>query len=189
MKQPTFFEGVIVAVAASVFGSAGALVLAPLFGRGDMAYMLICAISFAYLLYLLARSRERVGRITIVVLWLAITGIAGFSGLPLVFLGVMQLGFIWLIRSMYFYASVLSALLDLGLTLLSVITAFWAATHTGSVFLSIWTFFLLQALFVVIPRQMRSTHNKNTLPLQQEDPFLHAYRSAEAAIRKLTTVR
>jgi len=187
-KRPTFLEGVGVAVAVSVLGSASAMVLTSLFGRGVTLYLLAAVVGFTYLVYLLARSRQRVGRITTVVFWLSATAIAWFTAVPLVVFTVMQLGFLWLVRSLYFHASVLSALLDLGLTAFSLITALWALVHTGSVFLGIWTFFLLQALFVVIPRKMQ-TDNGNTKAHLEDDSFQLAYRSAEAAVRKLSTLR
>jgi hypothetical protein len=186
LKKPTFFEGVAVAFAISVIGSAGSLVSTPLLGRSITLYVLIAVAGFAYLIYLLTRSRERVGRVTTVVLWLAVTAVAWFTGMSFILFVVLQLGLLWLIRSLYFYASVLSALLDLGLMVLSVITAVWALAHTGSVFLTVWAFFLLQALFVAIPRQMNAG-NKQTKP--QEDTFQRAYRSAETAVRKLSAIR
>ena len=189
MKQPTFYEGIVVAIAASVTGSALALVLTPMFGRGGMAQLLITGISFAYLVYLLARSPERVGRITAVTLWVVVTTIAWFAGLPVLLLGLVQVGFLWLIRSLYFYSSVLSALMDLGLTALSLVIAFWAATHSSSLFLGIWTFFLTQALFVAIPRQMRKSDTTHQFPQMQDDRFQNAYRSAQAAARKLSTAK
>jgi hypothetical protein len=187
MKMPSFFEGVGVAIALSVLASAFALVLAPLFGRSGVMYLLETGIGFIYLMYLLTRSKERVGRITTVTLWLAVTAIGWCAGLPVFLLGLVQVGFIWLVRSLYFYSSVLPALLDLGLTALSLITAFWAATHSGSLFLGIWTFFLMQALFVVIPQRLSS--DRGSQQNVQDDVFQQAYRNAEAAVRKLSTFR
>jgi hypothetical protein len=187
MKQPNFFEGVAIAIALSVLGSAFAFALTPELGRSGVMYLLITGISFVYTLYLLARSRERVGRITTIVLWVAVTGLVWLAGLPWLLLGLVQVGFIWLVRSLYFYSSVLTSLMDLGLTALSLFIAFWAAAHTESLFLGIWTFFLMQALFVVIPKQWRADISvRQTL---QEDTFQHAFRSAEAAVRKLSTLR
>ncbi|MGD8594750.1 MAG: hypothetical protein PVF82_18130 [Gammaproteobacteria bacterium] len=187
LKHPNFFEGVAVAFALSVLGSAFALVLAPLFGRSFVGYVLISGVSFIYLIYLLARSQERVGRITTVVLWVAVTGLAWIAGLPWFLLGVVQVGFIWLVRSLYFYSSVIAALTDLGLTATSVIVAYWAATYSESLFLSIWTFFLMQALFVAIPKQWRAGREEHQL--LQDDAFQQAFRNAEAAVRKLSTLR
>jgi hypothetical protein len=187
MKRPNFFEGVAVAVVLSMLASAFALVLIPVFGRSGVAYVLITAISFIYLIYLLARSKERVGRITTIVLWMAVTGLVWLAGLPWFLLGVVQVGFIWLVRSLYFYSSIISALTDLALTATSVIVAYWAATHSGSLFLSAWTFFLMQALFVAIPKQWRAGSGDHQ-PIQ-DDAFQHAFRNAEAAVRKLSTLR
>lgn len=188
VKKPTFYEGVGVAVMASVVGSAGLLVLTPLLGSGMAAYLLLGILSFAYLSYLLTRSRQSVGRVTAMMLWLAVTAMAWFSGLPLALFALVQLGYVWLIRSLYFYASVLPALLDLGLTALSLIIAIWAWSHSGSDFLGIWTFFLLQALFVAIPPQIRSANTKDQQAVDNHS-FLRAYRSAEAAVRKLSDIR
>lgn len=187
MKQPTFLEGVAVAVVLSVLGSAFALVMTPLFGRTGTLYLLVSGISFVYLVYLLTRSNQRVGRITTVVLWMVVTGLAWIAGLPLILLALVQVGFIWLARSLYFYSSVLAALADLGLVALSLMTAYWSAAHTGSLFLGVWTFFLMQALFVAIPRQWRAGHTERQLP--PEDPFQRALRNAEAAVRKLSAIR
>jgi hypothetical protein len=95
---------------------------------------------------------------------------------------------VWLIRSLYFYSSVLSALADLALNALSVIAAVWAVRQTGSVFLSFWCFFLVQALFVAIPAAMqRNKHGP--AEAESEDRFQQAYRVAESALRNLTSVR
>jgi len=186
MKMPSFFEGVAVAVVLSIIGSAFAMVLTPLFGRIGVMHLLATGISFVYLLYLLTRSRERVGRISTVVLWVAVTVLAWFAGLPVLLFGLVQVGFIWLVRCLYLHSSVLSALLDLGLTATSLIVAFWAAVHSGSLFLSLWTFFLLQALFVAIPPIWRS--GRGAQPNSYDEAFQRAYRSAEAAVRKLSTL-
>lgn len=187
MNQPGFFEGVAVALVLSIIGSAFAWVLTPVFGRSGVMYLLITGISFVYIVYLLARSRERVGRITTVALWIAVTGLAWLVGLPWLLLGLVQVGCIWLVRSLYYYSSVLTSIMDLGLTAFSVVVSFWAAAHSGSLFLGMWTFFLMQALFVAFPKQWRDRGGARQMT--QDEAFQRAYRSAEAAVRKLTTIR
>jgi hypothetical protein len=187
MKQPSFFEGVAVAIVLSILGSAFAWLLTPVFGRSGVLYLLITGISFVYMVYLLARSRERIGRITTIVLWIAVTGLAWLAGLPWLLLGLVQVGFIWLVRSLYYYSSVLTSLMDLGLTALGVVVSIWATAHSGSLFLGLWTFFLMQALFVAIPKQWRGTGSIQQI--KQDEAFQRAYRSAEAAVRKLSTIR
>ncbi len=109
------------------------------------------ALGGAYTLYLLSRSEERTGRIATVVVWCVATALAAVfaSSLPL-FL-ICQVASIWLIRSLYFHGSIVTALADLGIGGLALAFAIWAAKSSGSVFLSIWCFFLVQALFVALP--------------------------------------
>jgi hypothetical protein len=55
------------------------------------------------------------------------------------------------------------------------------------VFLGIWCFFLVQALFVLIPRSIERKSRTVQPGHGGEDRFQHAYRVADAAVRKLTT--
>ena len=69
MKKPTFFEGVGVAFIVSAAGGVLFGMLSTLFAGGFVLRLLIAGIGLAYLLYLLSRSQERVGRITIIAAW------------------------------------------------------------------------------------------------------------------------
>jgi len=185
MNRPSFFEGVAVALIVALFSAAGIYVLSRLFFSDFPLYLLITAVSLAYICYLLARSGEKTGRVSVVVLWFVIT-MAGFLFLPsLIFFVFLQLGFIWLLRSLYFHNSVLAALADMGLFALSLIVASWSWFNTQSVFISVWSFFLTQALFVLIPSPL----SKKTAVCQAssagDDRFETAYRAAESAVRKL----
>jgi hypothetical protein len=187
MKQPTFPEGVAVALAASLAGAAVYTALDVAFPGVPVLRLLVAGIGLVYVIYLLGRSPERVGRVTAVAVWLIVAGILWFTQPPLLLYLVMHLGIIWLIRSLYFYASLLSALADLGLNGLGLSAAVWAITRTGSVFLGIWCFFLVQALFVVIPKEAFRGSGANRAAQAGTDRFQHAYRSAEAAVRKLSS--
>ena len=185
MKTPTFAEGVAVALAAAVLGSIAHSVLYELLGLAWSTGALITGLGLAYTLYLLARSREAVGRAVTLAAWLVLSGLAWLlTEDPILHLGA-QLGMIWLVRSLYHQPGPMAALLDLALNLAALAAAAWAFTHAGSLFLGIWSFFLIQALFVTIPgRRSRDTHTGDAA---QADRFLCAYRSAEAALRKLST--
>ena len=188
MKQPTFFEGVVLALAARLLGSVLYSVLSSVFPADAVVRLLIAAIGLAYVFYLLSRSRERVGRVTVVACWALAAGVIWFIAPPLLLYGLMHLGLIWLTRSLYFYSSVLSALADLGLNGLSLASAIWAAGQTGSVFLSLWCFFLVQALFVAIPARLNRSIRETPAVREDEDRFQRAHRSAEAAVRKLSAI-
>ena len=69
MRTPGFLEGVAVALAASVATSILFGALAPLFGGDSVLRGLIALLGLAYSLYLLRRSRARVGRVSVIAGW------------------------------------------------------------------------------------------------------------------------
>lgn len=188
MKRPRFSEGVAVALVAALLGSMMLTVLPAIAGSDVTLRLPIAVLGLGYVLYLLIRSRESTGRVVTLTVWLLLSGIAWFAVAdPLVYLA-FHLGLIWLVRALYHQPGPLAALLDLGLNLLASIAGVWAFVHADSVFLGIWSFFLVQALFVVIPaadgRQVRIDGDASTQP----DRFQRAHRSAEAALRKLSAL-
>ena len=71
MKRPTFLEGVGVALVACVIGGVLYAVLPPVFGWESPLRALIAGLGLAYIVYLLNRSQTRVGKVTVVSVWLA----------------------------------------------------------------------------------------------------------------------
>jgi len=189
MKQPSLFEGMGVALIASICGAAAFAVLSVVLDRLGVFRLVVAVLALAYLLYLLARSEDRVGRVTVLALWLGITGVnLLLAPTPLLYV-VIHLVVIWLVRALYFYHGVLPALADLGLMGVSLIVAVWAGESTHSLFFSLWCFFLVQALFVFIPPSLTRGRGKQTHARPPEDKFERAHRAAELAVRKLTTPR
>ena len=148
---------------------------------------MIPALGLAYLLYLFSRSEDRVGRVTTLSLWSALAAVTWWVAPPLPMYLLIHVGAVWLVRSLYFYSGVLPALMDLGLSTLSISATVWAITRSGSVFLATWCFFLVQALFVAIPptvnRERKATRNT---ALESEN-FENARRQADQALRQLFT--
>jgi hypothetical protein len=187
MRRPTFLEGVAVALVISLTGSVLYAALDTVFPGVPVLRLLIAGIGLAYVVYLLSRTPEPVGRVTAVGAWLLVAGVLWFTHPPLLLYVCSHLGAIWLIRSLYFYSSALSALADLGLNGLGLAAAIWAVTRTGSVFLGIWCFFLVQALFVVIPKSIQRKPGTAQAGHESDDRFQYAYRVAETAVRKLSS--
>jgi hypothetical protein len=187
MKQPTFLEGVGIALAISLAGGVLYSAMDAVFPGVPVLRLLIASIGLAYVIYLLTRSPERVGRVTAFAAWLVVAGVLWFTHPPLLLYVSVHLGAIWLIRSLYFYSSALSALADLGLNGLGLAAAIWAVTRTGSVLLGLWCFFLVQALFVVIPKSIQHKPGATEGGHESEDRFQHAYRVAETAVHKLSS--
>lgn len=184
MKRPTFFEGVGVALAASIAGGVLFTVLATLFASGFVLRGLIAGLALVYVLYLLRRSGERVGRLTALAAWLAAASGIWLLGLSPPLYVLAHLGLVWLVRSLYFYSSLISAFADLGLLLFGLAAAVWALLATGSLGVGLWCFFLVQALFVVIPARIKRRSAQRTVA--DADRFQRAYRVAEAAVTKLS---
>jgi hypothetical protein len=188
MKKVTFWNGVVFALLGSLIGSIGFFAFTFVFSEDCTIRLLTSGLALAYILYLLINSQERTGRITVLgagfILWIMLWIIYP----PLTVFIVLHVLAIWLIRSLYRYASLISSLADLGLNALSIASALWALHHTGSLFLTFWCFFLVQALFVYIPTGIKKANlAKDDIPDSESD-FNRAYQTAEAAVRKLSTL-
>ena len=187
MKRPGFFQGIIVAAVLGFFASAIVATLTPFVGLGAVVRLVIPLLGLAYLLYLLNRSPERLGRVTTLTFWTAMSAVTWWVAPPLPLYLLIHVGAVWLIRSLYFYSGVMPALMDLGLNALSVSAAVWAISRSGSVFLATWCFFLVQALFVTIPPAMqRNAKVKQNTPADSKN-FERAKRQADAALHQLFT--
>jgi hypothetical protein len=188
-KQPTFFEGTGLALIVSIIGAVSFFSLSTLFGSTGVIQLIIAALCLIYVVYLLSRSGERIGRVTVISAWLLIAGLSWLFVSSLLLYIIIHLGMIWFIRSLYFYSSILSSLADLALTGFSLAVAIWAWSMSQSVFLSFWCFFLVQSLFTLIPKQITKYQNRSTINVDTNDPFEYAHRTAEVALHKLTTTR
>ena len=187
MKRPSFFHGVIIAAVLGFFASAVVATLTPFLGFTAVFRLVIPALGLSYLLYLLSRSEERVGRVTALSIWGVLAAVTWWVAPPLALYLLIHVGAIWLLRSLYFYSGVMPALMDLGLSALSISATVWALTRSGSVFLATWCFFLVQALFVVIPPAMKRTQNEQQNTAVDSENFEHAKRQADQALRQLFT--
>jgi len=194
MKRPEFSEGVIVAILVSLTATVAFTVLSSFFPTRWLLQAMIAGVSLSYVFYLLIRSQEKTGRITVIAVWGVVTVLTWlFSPSTMITLFV-HVGLIWLVRALYYYTSLIVALVDLGLTLFGIAAAIWTLMYTHSLFLSVWCFFLIQALFVVLPTDLSpglfKSRNKDPLRKEispQDDVFEQAYLSAKSALRQITT--
>ena len=187
MKRPGFLHGVVVAAVLGFFASAIVATLTPFVGLGAVVRLVIPMLGLAYLLYLLNRSAERLGRVTTLTLWTAMAAATWWIAPPLPLVLMIHVGAIWLVRSLYFYSGIMPALMDLGLNALSVSAAVWAISRSGSVFLATWCFFLVQALFVAIPPTLAKKRTEQRSTPVESEQFEAARRQADQALRQLFT--
>ena len=183
-RKPTLLRGIVVALAASLCGAALLAALPALFGAAAAARIVIALLGLGYVVYVLADSAERTGRVTTVVVWTAAAAGTWLVEPPLGAYALLHIGMIWLIRSLYRYSSILSALADLALTALAAAFAVWAAARSGSPWLALWCFFLVQAFHAWLPASLGA---KGPRSARTDDgaSFERAHRAAEAALRRL----
>ena len=189
MKQPTFFEGVSVALVASIAATVLFTALGSILPVEAVIKLLIALFSLGYISYLLSRSRERLGRVTLIAGWSAAAAAIWLFTPSLALYGLTHLLLMWLVRALYHYNSLLSALADLGLNAVAVAAATWAAYQTESLFITTWCFFLTQALFVYIPPRLFRKERSPAASIVNEDHFQQAHRAAEAALQKLSIIK
>lgn len=179
-------ESLLLAIALTLLSTLLVNITASLFGSWFAIRLATGGISLVYIIYLLSRSQSQTGRIAVTGIWgiLTLTTMV-LVDTPLVFIGI-QVFAIWLIRSLYFYNSILSALGDLLLMSTSFMTAAWAWNMTHSLLISFWTLFLVQSLFVLIPEQFPSgLKRSSTQQPHTRDPFEHAHQAAENVLKNL----
>jgi len=187
MKSPGFLPGVAQALVISLVGSVVFSLVKPYLGTDFALRLLIALSALTYGVFLLRDSPVRVGLVTTVALWSLVSGVVWLIPPGLFLFLLAHMGLIWLLRCCYCHQSLLAVLLDAGLQGASLVAALWALQHTGSVMLSLWCFFLVQALFVIIPDQLSGA--SDALFTEAADTgFQRAHRSAESALRRLSQI-
>lgn len=185
MKKPGFLEGVAFALIAAICGELLFEVLPWIVGRRLAVLLIVGVLSMGYLLYLLRRSPGKTGRATLFASW-GVGSLAASAlniGIPLYLL--LQLAFIWLTRSLYFRSGLFGALADLGLHALAFLAGVWALGHSGSVFMALWSFFLVEALFPLLPESR--LEKAGCVKDEHLNPhFEQAHRTALTALQKLS---
>ena len=186
MKMPGILDGVTVAAVISLGAAAASLLLGGLLVYGLLFELLLYAATLAYLVYLLRRSRARVGRIVVIAAWGLVSFSCWFFDVALLQQVLIQAGIVWLVRSLYFHGSLFSALLDLGLVSVGLAAAAWALMNTGSTVAALWSFFLVQALFSWLPQLAPAGMAVNASSVDDSSNFQAAHRVAVDAVRKLS---
>lgn len=163
--------------------SAAAAILYPMlrwpFGSADALRLALLLAASGYVIARVLLARGRSGRLLASAAWLALAGaLLVFNPTLLAWLLLPTL-YLWLLRALLCHGRPLSALVDAGLSALALGGALLAATHTHSLFLALWCYFLVQGLHVLLPQATPE-------PGPSIDPFEAATRQAEAALRRLS---
>jgi hypothetical protein len=184
--RPGFLEGVGVAAVLALAGGALFALLAVAFGQSASASLTVTAVGAAYLGYLCARSSEPTGRVTLALIWAAVS-------MPVLVLvpalsAAAQPALLWLARVVLLRRGPIGAGAEASLVLIGLGGAIWALTATGSVAAALWTFFLVQALFPAIDGMAAAGRGVRSRPGSEDDTgarFRRAQRSAVSSLERL----
>jgi hypothetical protein len=184
--MPGILDGVTIAAVISLGAAAVSVLLGGMLVSRLLFELLLYAATLAYLVYLLRRSRARVGRIVVVAGWALASFGCWFFDVALLQQVLIQAGIVWLVRSLYFHGSLFSALLDFALVSAGLAAAAWALSSTGSTIAALWSFFLVQALFCWLPQLTRVPAGSDARSAHDSSNFQAAHRVAVDAVRKLS---
>ena len=187
MSKPSFWRSVLLALALSIVGAVLHSVLAGIFGRGLSLRLVVLAVSAIYVLGLLHASPLRSGRVVAAIAWLVLAGLLLAFNPALVVWLILQTAFIWLLRGLQAYDSPIAAGIDALLCAFALSAAVATAIHSHSLLLTLWSYFLVQALHVFVPRRLQPHSPAPTVAGSDSDDFDSAYRNAEMALRRLST--
>lgn len=193
MHSLSFFRSAVVALILSISASLIYFSMITLFTNGLAIRITISAVTFGYLLYLLNKKDTEFGKLSFISLYLI------SSTLLLLFWPVtlehalFSVGFIWLVRTVYYHNNFFCALVDLVFSVVSFTAALGAIAQSHSIFMSFWSFFLTQALILPIlhyffnksggsANDRDGSHSRKS---DSERRFYQAHTNAQNALGKL----
>ncbi|GAB4190901.1 MAG: hypothetical protein Tsb002_19110 [Wenzhouxiangellaceae bacterium] len=165
MRALGFWRSVALAIGLSVLGTALWHLLSLMMGSILAVQMSIAAMALVYALVLLRCQRGRSGRLAAFSAWLLLS--LGLMAAPVSLLGfaLAQLAMLWLMRSVYSYRTLLPALGDAAISGIAVLIAIWTLLHSHSLLLTLWSFWLCQALVALLPPRFptgRDDHDRHS---------------------------
>lgn len=186
MKRPTILAGIAFAFVVAVFAMPawwGLRMALP----AALAFRIVALSGYlAYCAYLLRTAKTRVGALSLAVANLVIG--MGLAFLPMttptvvVALAILVV----LTRSLLFQRSLVAMALDGVTSLTGLMFAGYLFSETGSVVAALWSYFLVQSVFVVIPPHFPK--ESGLFPQDKAeavDSFIHGHRQAEAALERI----
>lgn len=140
---------------------------------------------FCLLLLPVETARSRIGTLTLATVNLVV-GVA-LSALPVTnsLVVVALVAMVTLNRLLLFQRSLVAVALDGLLSIAGLMFAGYLFSRTGSVPAALWSFFLLQSVFVMIPRSSSVTSPGGPDETENVDLFVRGQRQAEAALERI----
>jgi hypothetical protein len=187
MKNRTFSEGLVFALSAAIGIGLLHSAIAAGMALQDELRLWIGLPGLLYLLYLPASDDTAAGRLIMPAAGVLLVLAAWLLPLQPTMLLIAFTGLIWLTRTLLIHHGTAAVLADLAVSMAAAGAAIWALLQSGSLPLAAWSYFLLQALFSLIPRVTPSSPRQLRGEGTNQDAFLSAYRVALHAMEQLAT--
>ena len=186
MKRPSLLAGIAFAFAIAIFAVPAWWALKATLPYSWAFRTAVVVPYLSYSLYLQVAVRRRIGNLTLSATNLAMT--IGLLSLP-TSNSVMVSALVALVtvnRSLLFHRSILSIALDGFVSGVGLTFAGYLFTSTWSVPAALWSYFLLQSVFVMIPPRFSETSGLFSAGEEDPvDPFQRSRRQAQAALQRL----
>jgi hypothetical protein len=188
MQRPTLLEGIFIALVASL--AIGPLLAVLHLGLGAvMAWKgALVVVAYTYIVYLLIRRGKMPGRTVLALFGLLVCLACLILEIRWPTLAFVAMALVAGMRAYAYSQSLVPGLLHAGLCLLGLGAALWAYAHSSSLALASWSFFLVQAMFVLLPTRPGQQSHKEPHPPggQKIDDFVVAHQAAQKALGRLS---
>lgn len=184
MNAVGFGAAAVVGFVLSMAGAALVTVVGAWLGAGLALMLVLSLLAAAYLVWLQLSHRSPKGSSLVLLGWVALSGIMLGFGLSLAWALLAYVGLGWLVRCCIRYQRPGTVLLDAAISLVALCAGISVAWYTHSLFLALWSFFLLQALVFLVPASGSSVQQ----PSRIDDRFTAARCNAEAALQRINTL-
>ncbi len=189
MKRPTMLAGIAFAFVVAVFAAPAWWGLSLALPAAIAFRLVVLGGYLAYCVYLLKTAKTRVGALSLGASNLVV-------GLGLAFLPISTTAVVGALaillsvnRSLLFQRSLIATAMDGVTSVAGLAFAGYLFNQTGSMPIALWSFFLAQSVFVVIPpRFPKESGLSSSTETEGVDPFVHGQRQAEAALERIVQI-
>ncbi len=186
MKIDSFGSNVIAGFVLAILAATGFHLLSIFFPTFVALRLVISFVTLFYIAYLMLAINIKVGKFILPMFAIGCIALAQSIGVSLSGFIALHLFFIWFARAVYLYRP-LGACLDGFGCLVSASLTYLVLVQTHSLFIAVWTFFLLQAVILsILPFPEKYLKRRKSCD-SGDDKFLRAQRMAQAAFKRLNT--
>lgn len=186
MKPLTFGQSALLGFFLSVLGTMSFQVISLFMPLGFALRGVMLLLVASYLVVVMVRHPRKTGVLAIPSMLLMMNCVLWVSGTSIWVTLVLNVMALSAVRSVYAYQSLILATADMLISMIALFIALAVFSYQQSIFLSFWSFFLVQALTAFLPVHFTlKTVGEKRSDYSVDSSFQRAQRQAERALDKL----